>query len=206
MKPAFISIEGLEGAGKSTQRTVLEAWISERFGPPLLTREPGGTPLAERIRTLLLSHDEEPLEAWSELLLVFAGRRQHLSQVIRPALAAGQWVISDRFADASFAYQGGGRGLDWERLEALESWVLEGFEPDLTLWLDCPIETGLARARQRGELDRIEAEDRAFFERCRAAYERRYREHPERIVRLDASGDIEAVSEQVRTVLEERFA
>jgi dTMP kinase len=206
MSPGFISIEGLEGAGKTTQRSVLESWIAERFGAPLVTREPGGTPLAERIRSIVLSHDEEPLDAWSELLLVFAARRQHITQVIQPALAAGQWVISDRFADASFAYQGGGRELPWSRLQELEQWVLDGFQPDLTLWLDCPIEVGLARARQRGELDRIEAEDLAFFERARAAYERRYQEHPERIVRLDASVDIDTLSQQLCSVLEERFA
>lgn len=206
MKAGFISIEGLEGAGKTTQRTVLESWIRQRFGAPLVTREPGGTPLAERIRTLVLAHDDEPLDAWSELLLVFAARRQHVTQVIQPTLATGQWVISDRFVDASFAYQSGGRGLPWSRLQELERWVLDGFEPDLTLWLDCPIEIGLARARQRGELDRIEAEDLAFFERARAAYERRYQEHPQRIVRLDASVEINALSKQVQSVLEERFA
>lgn len=206
MTAGFISIEGLEGAGKTTQRAVLEHWVSERFGTPLVTREPGGTPLAERIRDIVLSHDEEPLDAWSELLLVFAARRQHLTQVIQPALAAGQWVISDRFVDASFAYQGGGRQLPWSRLQELEQWLLDGFLPDLTLWLDCPIEIGLQRARQRGELDRIEAEDLAFFERARAAYERRYQEDPERIVRLDATVDIASLSQQVRTVLTERFA
>ena len=206
MTAAFISIEGLEGAGKTTQRSVMESWIAERFGAPLVTREPGGTPIAERIRALLLSHDEEPLDAWSELLLVFAARRQHLTQVIQPALANGQWVISDRFTDASFAYQGSGRGLDWAQLQALEDWVLGGFRPDLTLWLDCPIEIGMARARKRGELDRIEAEDLAFFERARAGYQRRYQEQPERIVKLDASVDVEALSDQVRAVLQERFA
>lgn len=206
MTAAFISIEGLEGAGKTTQRSVLESWITERFGAPLVTREPGGTPMAERIRSLLLSHDEEPMDAWSELLLVFAARRQHLTQVIQPALANGQWVISDRFTDASFAYQGSGRGLDWAHLQALEDWALDGFRPDLTLWLDCPIEIGMARARKRGELDRIEAEDLAFFERARAGYERRYQEQPERIVKLDASVDVDALSDQVRAVLQDRFA
>ncbi|PTY36628.1 dTMP kinase [Saccharospirillum sp. MSK14-1] len=205
MKAGFITIEGLEGAGKTTQRSVLEGWITQRFGVPLVTREPGGTSIAERIRSLVLSHDDEPLDALSELLLVFAARRQHLTHVIQPALASGQWVISDRFADASFAYQGGGRGLPWSHLQTLEDWVLDGFSPDLTLWLDCPIEVGLARARQRGELDRIEEEDLAFFERARTAYERRYQEHPERIVRLDASVDVDALSRQVVSVLEERF-
>lgn len=205
MKAAFISIEGLEGAGKTTQRSVLESWITERYGAPVVTREPGGTPLAERIRELMLAHNDESLDAWSELLLVFAGRRQHLTQVIQPALERQQWVISDRFTDATFAYQGGGRGLDWAKLQAMENWVLDGFKPDLTLWLDCPIEVGLARARQRGELDRIEAEDLAFFERARAAYQRRYQEDPQRIVRLDAAVDAQTLSQEVRSVLQERF-
>lgn len=205
MTAAFISIEGLEGAGKSTQREVLAAWVAERFGAPLVTREPGGTPLAERIRGLVLAHGEEPMDAWTELLLVFAARRQHVSQRIRPALEAGTWVISDRFTDASFAYQGGGRGIDWDQLARLETLVLGDFQPDLTLWLDCPVEVGLARARQRGELDRIETEDLAFFERCRAAYQRRQRAAPERIRRLDASASEADVSAQLIAVLEERF-
>lgn len=205
MKPAFITIEGLEGAGKSTQLAVLQRWVESQFGTTVVTREPGGTPLAERIRDLVLTHHDETMDAWTELLLVFAARRQHVSGKIGPALEAGQWVISDRFTDATYAYQGGGRGIDWDRIEHLEDLVLEGFQPDLTLWLDCPAEIGLARAHQRGELDRIEQEDIAFFERCREGYRERHRQHPERIVRLDASGPIDAVSAALVAVLEERF-
>ncbi|WP_028669936.1 dTMP kinase [Saccharospirillum impatiens] len=206
MKPQFISIEGLEGAGKSTQRDVLAAWVTKHSGPPMVTREPGGTVMAEQIRSVLLAHHDEPVDVWTELLLVFAARRQHLSTAIRPALTNGQWVVSDRFTDASYAYQGGGRGIPWEHIVDLESRVLEGFKPDLTLWLDCPAEVGLARARQRGELDRIETEDVDFFERCRTAYERRCSEDPGRIIRLDATGTIASVSAAVIHALEAHYS
>lgn len=162
--------------------------------------------MAEQIREVLLAHHDEQVDVWTELLLVFAARRQHLSAAIRPALTRGEWVVSDRFTDASYAYQGGGRGIPWDHIVSLESRVLEGFKPDLTLWLDCPVEVGLARARQRGELDRIETEDIAFFERCRAAYERRCNEDPRRIVRLDATGTIEAVSAALIQALEARYS
>lgn len=206
MNPQFISIEGIEGAGKSTQRDVLAAWVAERFGQPMVTREPGGTVMAEQIREVLLAHHDEPVDVLTELLLMFAARRQHFSAAIQPALASGQWVVSDRFTDASFAYQGGGRGIPWEHIVDLENLVLQGVKPDLTLWLDCPAEVGLARARQRGELDRIETEDIVFFERCRAAYERRYNEEPDRIVRLDATGTIESVSAALIKALETRYS
>lgn len=206
MTARFISIEGLEGAGKSTQLAVLHRWVEAHFGATLVTREPGGTPMAERIRDLLLAHHEEPMDAWTELLLMFAARRQNVIGKIKPALQSGQWVISDRFTDATYAYQGGGRGIEWFRIESLERLVLEGFQPDLTLWLDCPADIGLSRARQRGVLDRIEQEDIAFFERCREGYQRRHTQQPERVVRLDASGPIEAVSEALISVLEERFS
>lgn len=205
MRAGFITIEGLEGAGKSTQLAILHRWIEDRFGATLVTREPGGTPLAERIRELVLDDHDETMDDWTELLLVFAARQQHVTGKIKPALESGQWVISDRFTDATYAYQGGGRGIEPTRIAQLEQLVLAGFQPDLTLWLDCPAEIGLARARQRGALDRIEQEDLAFFERCRAAYARRQQQQPERIIRLDASGPIEAVSEGLVQVLEERF-
>lgn len=206
MTPQFISIEGLEGAGKSTQRDVLANWVASRFGPPLVTREPGGTVMAEQIREVLLAHHDEPVDLWTELLLMFAARRQHLSTAIQPALARGQWVVSDRFTDASYAYQGGGRGIPWDHIVELERRVLDGFHPDLTLWLDCPAEVGLSRARQRGDLDRFETEDIAFFERCRAGYERRCQEEPQRIIRLDAAGSIESVSAALIQALEARYS
>lgn len=205
MKPRFISIEGLEGAGKSTQLQVVTDFVTAHFGTPLITREPGGTPLAEEIRSVILSPRTEPMDAWTELLLVFAARKQHVATLIQPALIKEQWVVSDRFTDATYAYQGGGRQLPWEHIEALESLVLDGFQPDLTLWLDCPAELGLERARQRGALDRIELEDIAFFERCRQAYEKRAQSAPERFVRIDASLSLEAVSDQVRQTLEQRL-
>jgi dTMP kinase len=201
----FISIEGLEGAGKSTQREVLANWVSQHYGTPVVTREPGGTVMAEQIRNVLLSHHEEPVDDWTELLLMFASRRQHLSAKILPALENGQWVISDRFTDASYAYQGGGRQIEWDRIVELERLVLDCVKPDLTLWLDCPAEIGLARARKRGELDRIETEDIDFFERCRKAYSRRLTEDPQRVIRIDASGSIETVSASLVQVLEARY-
>jgi dTMP kinase len=206
VKPQFISIEGLEGAGKSTQREVLATWVRQHADqPPLVTREPGGTQMAEQIRDLLLAHHQEPVDSWTELLLMFASRRQHVSAKIQPALDAGQWVISDRFTDASYAYQGGGRQIDWQSIVDLEQMVLKGMKPNLTLWLDCPADIGLARARQRGELDRIETENFAFFERCRAAYARRLSDDPKRMVRLDASGSIASVSAALVKTLEERY-
>lgn len=205
MKPRFISIEGLEGAGKSTQLEVVTNFVIDHFGPPLVTREPGGTPLAEEIRSVILSPRTEPMDAWTELLLVFAARKQHVATLIQPALAKGQWVVSDRFTDATYAYQGGGRELPWQHIQALEDLVLDGFQPDLTLWLDCPAEVGLQRARQRGALDRIELEDIAFFDRCRQAYENRAQAAPQRFVRIDASRSLDEVSDQVRRTLEQRL-
>ncbi|MCH8530390.1 MAG: dTMP kinase [Saccharospirillum sp.] len=205
MKPRFISVEGLEGAGKTTQLQVVTDFVTAHYGPPRVTREPGGTPLAEDIRSVILSPRTEPMDAWTELLLVFAARKQHVATVIQPALASGQWVVSDRFTDATYAYQGGGRQLPWEHIQALEELVLDGFQPDLTLWLDCPAELGLQRARQRGALDRIELEDIAFFERCRKAYEKRAQAAPQRFVRIDASRSLEEVSAQVRQTLEQQL-
>ena len=205
MKPRFISIEGLEGAGKSTQLAVVTEFVTRHFGQPLVTREPGGTPLAEEIRSVILSPRAEPMDAWTELLLVFAARKQHVATLIEPALAKGQWVISDRFTDATYAYQGGGRQLPWQHIQALETLVLDGFQPNLTLWLDCPAEVGLKRARQRGALDRIELEDIAFFDRCRQAYETRARDASGRFVRIDASRPLDEVRDQVRQTLEQRL-
>ncbi|MHA7878277.1 MAG: dTMP kinase [Saccharospirillum sp.] len=205
MSARFISIEGLEGAGKSTQLQVVTDFVARQFSPPLVTREPGGTPLAEEIRSVVLTPRDEVMDSWTELLLVFAARKQHVTTLIQPALARGQWVVSDRFTDATYAYQGGGRQLPWSHIDALESLVLSGFEPDLTLWLDCPAEVGLKRARQRGTLDRIEAEDIDFFERCRAAYGQRAQAAPHRFVCIDASRSQAEVSRQVCQALEQRL-
>lgn len=170
MTGLFVTLEGPEGAGKSTNRDYLAERLRERGIEVQLTREPGGTPLAERIRELLLAPSDEPMAADTELLLMFAARAQHIAGVIRPALARGAVVLCDRFTDATYAYQGGGRGLPEARIAALESFVQGGLRPDLTLVFDLPVEIGLARAAARGRLDRFEQEDRRFFEAVRQTY------------------------------------
>ena len=183
----FISLEGGEGAGKST----LLAGLRERFAARgidlLLTREPGGTDLGEAVRSILLDPARRGMSAESELLLMFASRAQLVREVIEPALAAGRWVLCDRYVDASYAYQGGGRGQPVERIAALEAWACAGLKPDLTLLLDLPVSTGRARAAGRGEVDRIEVEADAFFERVREAYRARAAAEPERFRVIDAS-------------------
>ncbi|WP_061240351.1 dTMP kinase [Ectopseudomonas composti] len=200
MTGLFITLEGPEGAGKSTNREYLAERLRERGIDVLLTREPGGTPLAERIRELLLDPSDEAMTADTELLLVFAARAQHLQQVIRPALAKGCVVLCDRFTDATYAYQGGGRGLSIERIAQLEQFVQGELRPDLTLIFDLPIEIGLARAAARGRLDRFEQEGRGFFEAVRQAYLQRAAQAPQRYRVLDAGqtlaqvqGDIDAL-------------
>jgi len=166
----FITIEGVEGVGKSTNIALVKSLLEARGYEVLLTREPGGTPTGERIREILLDKDEQAMTAMTELLLVFAARSQHVSQVIMPALAAGQWVISDRFTDASYAYQGRGRELGIEIVAALEAQVLADFRPDLTIVLDVDIATGLERATREAEADRFESEQASFFQRVRETF------------------------------------
>ncbi len=166
----FITIEGVEGVGKSTNIALVKSLLEARGYEVLLTREPGGTPTGERIREILLDKDEQAMTAMTELLLVFAARSQHVSQVIMPALAAGQWVISDRFTDSSYAYQGGGRELGIEIVAALEAQVLADFRPDLTIVLDVDIATGLERATREAEADRFESEQASFFQRVRETF------------------------------------
>ncbi len=187
MSGLFITLEGPEGAGKSTNRDYLAARLREHGIEVVLSREPGGTPLAERIRELLLAPSDESMCADTELLLVFAARAQHLAQVIRPALARGAVVLCDRFTDATYAYQGGGRGLDVERIAELEHFVQGELRPQLTLVFDLPVEQGLARAAARGRLDRFEQEGQAFFEAVRHTYLQRAKAHPERYRVLDAA-------------------
>ena len=187
MSGLFITLEGPEGAGKSTNREYLAAKLRAEGIDVLLTREPGGTPLAERIRELLLAPSDEAMHADTELLLVFAARAQHLEQVIRPALARGAVVLCDRFTDATYAYQGGGRGLSHDRIATLETFVQGDLRPDLTLVFDLPIEIGLARASARGQLDRFEQEGRAFFDAVRSTYLSRATAAPERYRLVDAS-------------------
>ncbi len=200
----FLTIEGTEGVGKSTNLAFVRDWLTARGVEVIVTREPGGTPMAEEVRSLLLSKRDEPVNETAELLLVFAARAQHLAQVIKPALARGAWVLSDRFTDATYAYQGGGRGLNKAVIEELEQLVQGNLRPDLTLILDIDVELGLNRARQRGELDRFESETIGFFERVRAAYRQRANMAPERYALVDAGKtllEVQADIDQVLTAL-----
>ncbi|MEH6472685.1 MAG: dTMP kinase [Halopseudomonas sp.] len=201
----FITIEGGEGVGKSTNIEHLRGLLRDQRIDFIETREPGGTPLAEELRATLLAERDEPVSSDCELLLMFAARAQHLAQQIVPALEAGKWVLCDRFTDATFAYQGGGRQLDWERIGQLEQLVQGDLRPDLTLLLDVPVEVGMARARQRGELDRFEQEQLGFFERVRAAYLRRAEGEPERFRIIDASQPLPRVQQQIGQVMQEFF-
>ncbi len=195
MQPRFITLEGGEGVGKTTNLAFIENYLQQRGVPLIRTREPGGTPLGERLRGLLL--EDHAVDPTAELLMVFAARAQHLQQVIRPALAAGRWVLSDRFTDASYAYQGGGRGMDTAVIGALENWVQRGLQPDLTLLLDTPVDIGMARARARGAADRFESENFAFFERVRSAYLDRAHQAPNRIKLIDVSGDLVDIQAEI---------
>ncbi len=203
MTGLFITLEGPEGAGKSTNREYLAERLRAQGVDVLLSREPGGTPLAERIRELLLTPSDEPMAADTELLLVFAARAQHLAEVILPALARGAVVLCDRFTDATYAYQGGGRGLSEARIAVLENFVQGRLRPDLTLIFDLPVEVGLARAAARGRLDRFEQEGRDFFESVRQAYLRRSAAEPERYRVVDAAQPLAEVQQALDALLPE---
>lgn len=212
MTPArgkFITLEGGEGVGKSTQLAALRELLRASGREIVFTREPGGTARAERIRELLLDPDSEPMPVLCELLLVFAARATHIENVIRPALARGAWVLCDRFTDATYAYQGGGRGADPAQIALLERLVQDGLRPDLTLLLDAPLDLTAARAQDRnrtlGSTDRFEREQRDFFERVRHVYRERAQAEPQRWVVIDASRDREAVTEQIRAAIESRL-
>lgn len=193
----FITLEGGEGVGKTTNLKWVAEWLISRGIEVVQTREPGGTPRAEAIRQLLLDpHASEPMDADAELLLVFAARAQHLAQVIRPALARGAWVLSDRFTDATFAYQGGGRGLNLERIAQLEQFVQQGLQPDLTLLLDMPMQAAQQRVDSRGDQrDRFEQQPGAFFQAVRDAYLARAAQAPQRIAVIDASQPLAQVQQ-----------
>jgi len=197
MPGKFISIEGGDGAGKSTQLQVIAETLQANGIEFVMTREPGGTPVGELLRDLLLNQTEHALSDDTELLLMFAARAEHVSSVIKPALEKGKWVVSDRFSDASFAYQGA-RGLALSRIQNLADWVLQGFAPDLTLFFDLPLEQGLERVDNRGEPDRFEKEPLSYKARVQEIYRARAAMEPERILSIDASRDIEGVSRQVR--------
>jgi dTMP kinase len=202
VKPGrFITLEGIDGAGKSSHIDRLCAWLRERGQEVVVTREPGGTPLAESLRQLVL---HEPMDALTETLLVFAARRDHLVHHIEPALARGATVLCDRFTDASFAYQGGGRGFDHRILTQLETWVQQGRQPDLTLWLDLPPATAAQRRAAVRAPDRFETQDLAFFERVRAGYQARQLADPGRFAKIDARAPVDGVWQQILAELQRR--
>jgi len=196
----FITLEGIDGAGKSTHLAWLQAYLEGRGLRVVLTREPGGTPLGEALREVLL-HQPQAICAETEALLMFAARREHLQQVILPALARGDWVVSDRFTDASFAYQGGGRGVETGRLEALEKWVQGDFQPNLTIYFDVPVALGKARVSAIKSADRFEKEQDDFFERVRAAYLERARKFPQRIRVIDSSLPLSEVNKLLEEII-----
>ena len=204
MRGRFVTFEGGEGAGKSTQIARAAGWLRARGVEVVLTREPGGTPRAERLRTILLERDAEPMPQSCELLLMFAARATHLENLVRPATARGAWVLCDRFTDATYAYQGGGRGLPREQIDALAAIVHPDLWPDLTLLIDLPVETGMARAASRNGADgpdRFESEQRAFFERVRATYLERARAEPVRFRVIDGSRSIDVVTGAIEAAL-----
>lgn len=201
MMGRLIVVDGVEGGGKTTLLEFMRTRLATAGYSVLTTREPGGTTLGEEIRSLLLAHRHDGMTLSAETLLVFAARAEHLAKVIRPALSAGQWVLCDRFTDATYAYQGGGRGLSLDKIAVLEHWVQEGLQPDLTLLFDLPVTVGLERAGRRGAMDRFEREGGDFLERVRASYLERARQQPDRYRIVDANGSLEAVKSQVDALL-----
>ena len=201
MPGRFITFEGIDGAGKSTHIEAVAAHLREGGGPVVSTREPGGTELAEALRHLVL---HSPMDALTETLLIFAARRDHVTTVIAPALARGDTVLCDRFTDATFAYQGAGRGFDTGVLTQLETWVQDGLQPDLTLWFDLEPAQALGRAGGARVPDRFEQQDLNFFERVRAGYRARQERHPARFARIDAAQERAQVARQVAAALRAR--
>lgn len=193
----FITFEGVDGAGKSTHLVWFANALRQRGLDVIVTREPGGTKLGEQLREMLLN---QPMSIGTEAMLMFAARIEHVEQVIQPALSAGKWVISDRFTDASFAYQGAGRGMDWEKLRQMETWV--NLQPDLTLFFDVPVEVARQRLANNATLDRFEQEQGEFFERVRGGYHRRVAENPQRYAVINAAQSLTAVQQQLAAIIE----
>ncbi len=202
----FITLEGIEGAGKSTNVDFVGHLVAAAGRQVVQTREPGGTLLGEELRSLLLEHRHDGMAEDTELLLMFAARAEHLRRIIRPALATGRWVLCDRFTDATFAYQGGGRGVAQERIAALEQWVQGDLRPDLTLLFDVPAELGLRRAGQRSDPDRFERQQQPFFAAVRDAYLAIARAEPARVKVIDASASLDVVQQQIRSVIDHFLA
>lgn len=203
MKGKFITLEGIEGVGKSSNATFICQCLAQKDIDIIQTREPGGTPLAEAIRKLLLTEYEEKTQAKTELLLLYASRLQHVESLIKPALARGQWVLSDRFSDASFAYQGGGRGIPIETIQQLDKWVLGDFTPNYTIILDAPVEVAFDRIRQNRKLDRFENEQFDFFVRVREQYLRMAKLEPMRYFIVDAAQPLEEVQKVLKAICED---
>ena len=201
-KGRFITIDGVEGAGKSTQIDLICSYLQRKGIDIVRTREPGGTDVGEKIRSVLLDVDNQEMHSDTELLLMFSSRNELIQNKIIPALNNGSWVVSDRFTDASFAYQGGGRMLNLDRISKLEEWVLGDFKPDLTLLLDINVELGMMRIEARAAKDRIELEERAFFERVRSVFISRSEAFPERIKLIDASGTIDDIHEKIKLLVD----
>ncbi|WP_431688668.1 dTMP kinase [Hahella sp. NBU794] len=204
-KGLFITVEGIEGAGKTTNLNFIKSLLEGEGRSVVVTREPGGTPMAEEIRDLLLRPRNEKVSSTAELLLMFAARVQHLEEKIRPALDAGACVLSDRFTDATYAYQGAGRGLDWAMIESLEKLVLGNFEPDLTLLLFIDPGLGMDRAKKRGALDRFEQEKLEFYSRVQRGYMQREEKSPDRILRVDATQSLDKVQEEIARRIKQKL-
>ena len=194
----FITFEGVDGAGKSTHLAWFADALRKRGLDVVVTREPGGTPLGEQLREILLN---QTMNIGTEALLMFAGRLEHIELVIKPALRAGKWVVSDRFSDASFAYQGGGRGVEWDKLRQLEQWVHPDLQPDLTLFFDVPVEIARQRLENNASLDRFEQEQADFFERVRSGYHKRISENPRRFAVIDAGLTVQLVKQTLEEII-----
>jgi dTMP kinase len=194
----FITFEGMDGAGKSTHLGWFADTLRQRGLDVVVTREPGGTPLGEQLREILLNHSMCP---GTEAMLMFAARLEHIELIIKPALRSGKWVVSDRFSDASFAYQGGGRGVDWDKLRQLEQWVHAGLQPDLTLFFDVPVEVARQRLESNVSLDRFEQEQADFFERVRSGYHKRVSENPKRYVVIDAGLTVQLIKQKLEEII-----
>ena len=198
----FITIDGVEGAGKSTQIELICSYLHRKGIEVVRTREPGGTDIGEKIRSVLLDVDNKEMHSDTELLLMFSSRNELIQNKIIPALNDGKWVVSDRFTDASFAYQGGGRMLSLDRIAKLENWVLGSFKPDLTFLLDISVEIGMTRVEARNAKDRIEQEERAFFERVRSVFIERSKIYPDRIKLINAERSVDEIQTQIQSIIE----
>lgn len=199
----FVTLEGIEGVGKTSNLACIRGLLQQNGHECVETREPGGTPLGESLRAILLEHQHDGMTPDAELLLMFAARAEHLARVILPALSAGKYVLCDRFTEATYAYQGGGRGLDHSKIAELENWVQGELRPDLTIILDAPVHIGRARAGRRSDPDRIEKEHDDFFTRVRDTYLRQAEHYPQRIAVVDANMALEKVQDQIKRVLRE---